>query len=63
MQQVSNWNLLDIVPVLAGGGTVPNLEAPIVVQFCSNPNAWSFSISQAGTTLDVIGAAYGEVTG
>jgi hypothetical protein len=60
---VSSWNLIDIVPVLAGGGTVPNLEAPIVVQFCSNPNTWSFSISQAGSTLDVIGAAYGETTG
>jgi hypothetical protein len=60
---VETWNLIDIVPVLAGGGTVPNLDAPVVIQFATNPNSWSYSISQVGTTLDVIGAQFGESTG
>ena len=48
---MSNWNLLDVVPIVPGNSYDPTL--PALVQIAAGPNQWALSVTQAGVALDL----------
>ena len=61
MQQVSTWNLLDVVPITAGATYDPTL--PALVQLAAGPNQWAVSVRQGGVEIDLSTQLYGELSG
>jgi len=62
MQQVSTWDLVDIVPILGGTG---NPNEPTIVQIGTGVNGWYYDCRQTGSLTPVSEAAfaYGAFTG
>jgi hypothetical protein len=61
MQQVSTWNLLDLVPI--GASQTFNTGEPVTIEVFAGVNEWGFVITQAGNIVGSSNYPYGEFAG
>jgi len=60
MQQVSNWTLFDVVPIIYTAPAV-NLDVPSTFQIETGPNGWSWELKQGGAIVGNQSALYGQL--
>lgn len=59
MQQVGNWNLLDLFPIEGVAGL--NEADPAIVEVFAGLNLWGYVVKQGGNILQTASYPYGEL--